>query len=96
MWHIDSTLLGATTPGQSGPWSNAIEEVLHIPQHSSAEASLSDGLVSLTGHSLGKSNSSAEMQSAYSTSPVKWATIHVNYVWLRKIKRGKALFSANS
>ena len=32
---IDRTLLGVTTPGQSGPGSNSNDEVLHIPQSSS-------------------------------------------------------------
>ena len=29
---IDRALLGATTPGQSGPWSDSNEEVIRIPQ----------------------------------------------------------------
>ena len=32
---IHRTLLGATTPGQSGPGSDGNEEVLHTPQSSS-------------------------------------------------------------
>ena len=44
---IDRTLLGATTPGQSGPGSDGNEAVLRIPQNSStAGTSLSDCLVS--------------------------------------------------
>ena len=39
-----------TTPGQSRPESNGTERVLHIPQSSRTEASLSDGLVSYPGH----------------------------------------------
>ena len=31
IWLIDRTLSGATTPGQSGPTSDGIEGVLHIP-----------------------------------------------------------------
>ena len=31
MWPIDRTLSGVTTLGQTGPGSNANEEVLHIP-----------------------------------------------------------------
>ena len=43
------TLLGATTPGQSGPESDGNKEVLCIPQNSSiTEASPSDCLVSYT------------------------------------------------
>ena len=47
IWPIDSTLSGATTPGQNGSGSNGNEEVLHIPQSSSITgASPSDYLVS--------------------------------------------------
>ena len=49
-------LSGATTPGQSEPGSNGIEEVLCIHQSSSiTEALPSDCLVSYPGHSLGES-----------------------------------------
>ena len=34
IWPIDRTLSGATTPSQSGPWSDGSEEVLCIPQSS--------------------------------------------------------------
>ena len=55
IWPIDKTLLGATTPGQSGPGSNGNEEVLHIPQSFSiTKTSPSDCLVSYPGHLLGK------------------------------------------
>ncbi len=50
---IDSTLSGATTPGQSGPGSDGNEGVLCIPQSSSfTGTSPSDGLVSCPGHFL--------------------------------------------
>ena len=42
IWLIDMTLSDATTPGQSRPESNVKKGVLHIPQSSRAEASLSD------------------------------------------------------
>ena len=45
---------GATTPGQSGPGNNGNGGILHNPQSSKAEASLSDGFMSYTGHSLEK------------------------------------------
>ena len=49
------TLLGATTPGQSGSRSDGNERVLRIPQSSSITGfSLSDCLVSYPGHSLGR------------------------------------------
>ena len=70
---IDRSLSGATTLGQSGPGSNGIDGVLHIPQSSSiTEASPSDCSVSYPGHSLGKSCFSAEMQSVYSATPATW------------------------
>ena len=51
---IDRALSGATIPDQSGPGSNGKEGVLRIPQNSSITGtSLSDGLVSYPGHSLG-------------------------------------------
>ena len=74
---MDRALLGATTPGQSGPGSNGNEGVLCIPQSSStAGTSPSDCLVSYPGHSLGGSYPSAEKQSVYSTAPADWA-IHL-------------------
>ena len=70
IWPIDWTLSGATTSGQSKPESDGNEGVLHIPQSSSiTEASSSDGLVSYSGHTLGESYPSAEMQSVYSIAP---------------------------
>ena len=30
IWPIDGILIGTTNQGQSGPWSNGNEEVLHI------------------------------------------------------------------
>ena len=34
IWLICRALSGATIPGRSGPWSDGIEEVLHIPRRS--------------------------------------------------------------
>ena len=74
IWLIDKTHPGATTQGQNGPGSDDNEGVRHISQSSCLiGASLSDCLVSYTGHSLGKSYPSAEMQSVYSTAPDNWA-----------------------
>ena len=53
------TLLGASTPDLSRPWSNDNEGVLRIPG-----ASPSDCFVSYLGQSLWKCKPSAEMQSA--------------------------------
>ena len=72
IWPIDRTLSGATTPDQSGPGSDGNEGVLHISQSSKAELSSSDCLVSKSGHSLGKSYPSAEMQLVYSTILANW------------------------
>ena len=72
-WPIDWTLLGATMLGQIGPGSDRNEGVLYIPQNSKAGPSLSDGLVSYPGQSLGESYPSAEMQSVYSTAPANGA-----------------------
>ena len=73
---IDKTQLGTTSTGYSEPGSDGNERVLHIPQSSSiTEASPSDCLVLSTGYSWGRSCTSAEMQSVYSTTPVDWATL---------------------
>ena len=53
IWTINRTLLGATTPGQSGPWSEGNKGVLCIPQSLSITGtSPSDCLVLCPGHSL--------------------------------------------
>ena len=72
-------LLGAITPGQSGPGIDGNEGVLHIPQSSrTAGTSPSDCLVSTPGHWLvGGSYLSAEKQSVYSTAPADCAKDHV-------------------
>ena len=43
IWHIDRTLTGTTTLGQSGPGSNSNQEV-YIPQSSKTGTSLSDAI----------------------------------------------------
>ena len=53
IWPIFRIISGVTTPGRSGPGSNANEGVLHIPQISKAGPSLWDGLMSYPRHSLG-------------------------------------------
>ena len=76
IWRIDRTLLGAITPGQSGPGSNTHEGVLRIPQSSSITGALpSDSLVSYREFSLGVSYSSAEIQSVYFASPADWSIL---------------------
>ena len=84
IWPLDRTLSGATTPGQSGPGSNANEVVHHIPLSSSITgASPSDGLMSYPGHLLGGgSYLSAEMQSVYSTNQADWAGYERNLKFL--------------
>ena len=52
-WPIDKILSDATTPSQSGPKSDGIEGVLHIPQSCSfAGASQSECLELYPGHLL--------------------------------------------
>ena len=68
IWLIDTTLSGATAPGQNGPESDSNERVFRIPQNSSITGtSPSYCLVSYPGQSLGLgSYPSAEVQSVYS------------------------------
>ena len=47
---IDMTLTGTTNPRQRGDESNGNEKVLYIPKSSWTRASLSDGLMSHSGH----------------------------------------------
>ena len=73
------TLLGATT--QSGPKSDGIEGLLHIPQRSSITgASRSDYLVSYPGHSLVASYSCAEMHSAAQADWAKQDVIQSHFL----------------
>ena len=48
IWPIDRTLLGATTPSQSGPGSDGNEELLHILQSSSITGARPDCVISRT------------------------------------------------
>ena len=73
IWPIDRTLSSATTLGKNGLGSNRNEGVLHIPQISNSGTSPSDCLMSYSGHALGESYSSVEMQLGYSTAPADWA-----------------------
>ena len=76
---IDRTRSGVTTQGQSGPGSNGNEGVICISQSSIVGASPSDCL-SYSGH-LGKSYSSAEMQSLYSSATNDWAEFPYMYIY---------------
>ena len=70
----DKTLSGATTPRQNGPVSDGNEGVLRIPSNSSITwTSPSDCFVTYPRHLLWGSYPSVEVQSVYSTAPVKWA-----------------------
>ena len=53
IWPIDIILSGTTTPGQTGPWNNGNEGVLHILQIFKAGASPSDSLMPYPEHSGG-------------------------------------------
>ena len=67
-WPIDRSL--SDDPDESGPGSGDNEGVLQIPQSSSITGALPSGfLVSYSGHTLGESYSSAEMQPVYPTAP---------------------------
>ena len=68
IWPIDRTLSGASTPGKSGPGSNANEGALHISQSSKTGASPADGLISYPGYSWREVLLSAEMQLVYSAA----------------------------
>ena len=75
---IDKALSGATIPSQSGPGSNDNERVLRILQSLCITETLpSDCLVSYSGHSLAGILFLCLVQSVYSTSPAKWATIYL-------------------
>ena len=75
IWSINRTLLGTTTPGQSGSGSNGNEGVLQIPQSFRIGTS-SDGLVSYPGHTLAEGfYLSEEMESVYSKIPADWVEI---------------------
>ena len=65
------TLMGAATPGQSGPESNDTDGVLH---NSKTGASSSNDLLSHQGHLLGAgSYFSVVMLLTYSTTPANWS-----------------------
>ena len=71
------TLSAATTPGQSGPWSNGNKGVLHISQSFRITgASPLDCLVSYPWHLLVESYSSADIQSVNSTAPAKCTNLN--------------------
>ena len=69
------TLSGATTLGQSGPWTDDNEGVLNILQSPRTGASQLDGLMSNPSHTLEtESYPSAKMQLVYSTTTPDWAS----------------------
>ena len=73
IWPIDTTLSCATISGYCGPRNDGNEGVLLFPQISSVTGtSPLDFLVSYTGHLLGESYPSAEIQLVYSTSAADW------------------------
>ena len=79
IWYIDRTLLGAATPGQSGPGGDGNERVLRITQSSSITGAWTpDWLMLYPGHlfKLGEFYPSAEIQSVYFTAPADWAVLY--------------------
>ena len=80
IWPIDRIISVASIPDQTGPGSNDNERVLRILQISKTGVSPSDCLISLSGHCLGKSHHSAEIQSVYSEAPADKARFSIrNY-----------------
>ena len=73
LWPINWTPTGTITLNQNEPGSKGNKRVLHIPQNSRAETTLSNGLMSYLAHLLEGVYPSAEMQSAYSTASADWA-----------------------
>ena len=79
---MDRTKSDATDQGLSGRGSNGNKGVFRIPQSSSITGiSPSDCLVSYPGHMLGKSYSSAKMQSVYSAALDDWDTKTLRQIW---------------
>ena len=101
IWHIDRTLSGAITPGQSGPGSNVIERVLHIPRSSRHCYNLTIRLFSFISRTLvegGGSYLSAEVRSVYFTTPANCAWTFLEkiyslmpktYIYIKMKKNGK-------
>ena len=74
---------------KSRPGNNGNKGVLNISQSSCITGTLpSDCLVSYSGHSLGGSYPSAEVQSVYSTAPANWA--------IHRVKCQNSLIADNS
>ena len=78
IWPTDQTLSGATIPGPSGPGSDGNEGLLHVLQSSRDWASLPDGLISYSWHSLEESYPSAEMLLVYFTASADWVVYRRN------------------
>ena len=79
IWSIDGILTGTTPLVKSEPESNDNDEgVLPIPQSSWIVARPSDGLMLYLGQ-VGGSYPSAEIQLAYSTVPVDWIFVSLEF-----------------
>ena len=64
---LNGTVTASTTPGQSEPWSNGNEMVLHITQRSRTGYSIFNGLVS-SGPAMEDPYPFEDIQLAYSTA----------------------------
>ena len=86
IWPLDNTQTGINTPGQSGPWSNGDEWVLHTPQISRTGDTIRCGLLSYTGHLFLRVGSllSLRVYSQRILSPVESACISVRYMYILK------------
>ena len=89
IWAIDRILTGATTPGQSGFWSDSNNGVHPFPISSISRDSPSDCFVSNPGHLF---YLSAEMQSVHFAAPFDW----VRFVWFVWHINTCKLFNAKS
>ena len=70
IWHIGRNLSGATSPGQIDPGSDGNEDVLCISLSSSVTgASISDSLMSYTGHLLGGGLTCLQRSNRYILQP---------------------------
>ena len=79
IWPVNWTLLGSTTPSQSEPESGGNKWVLRIPLKDYRGLTIRLFSV-ISGHSLGVSYPSAEIQSVYSAAPTDWASKNYKYL----------------
>ena len=84
IWPIDRILSDAPTTDQN--WADDNWPLYNSQNSSITESSLTDYLVSYSGHMKRKSYPFAEMQSGYSTVPVDWAFVRLFIIQNFKFK----------